>query len=167
MLMAGDQPLKTHTIVWTAGVTNHPFFKNNNFALTDRGKVEVDEYLQAEPDIYVLGDNANTPYSGFAQTALHDGEFVAENLNRELDGGVRASYAPKEPITVIPVGPHWASVQWGKHTFFGWAGWILRSFADLVGFHSIEAWPKAGEQWITNMGEEDEHCPNCAAKKNA
>ena len=25
--------------MWTAGVTNHPFFKNNGFMLTPRGKV--------------------------------------------------------------------------------------------------------------------------------
>ncbi|HSX32665.1 MAG TPA: FAD-dependent oxidoreductase, partial [Candidatus Saccharimonadales bacterium] len=74
-LMAGPKPLKSETVVWTAGVTNHPFFKENGFKLTERGKVEVNQYLEAEPDIFVLGDNANTLYSGMAQTALHDGDF--------------------------------------------------------------------------------------------
>jgi NADH:ubiquinone reductase (H+-translocating) len=161
MLMAGDKPLKSHTVVWTAGVTNHPFFKENGFKLTDRGKVEVDEYLQAEPDIYVLGDNANTPFSGMAQTALHDGEFVAENVKNQVEGRMPKSYAPKQPISVIPVGPRWASVQWGKRIFSGWPGWILRSLADLKGFHELEGWPKAGEQWLMSMSEDDLDCPNC------
>jgi NADH:ubiquinone reductase (H+-translocating) len=94
MLMAGDRPLKSKTVVWTAGVTNHPFFKDNGFKLTDRGKVEVDEYLQAEPDIFVLGDNANTPYSGMAQTALYDGRFVAKNIQRQMDGALPEAYTP-------------------------------------------------------------------------
>lgn len=163
-LMAGDKPIQTETVVWTAGVTNHPFFKENNFKLTERGKVEVDEYLQAEPDIYVLGDNANTPYSGLAQTALYDGEFIAENIARQTEGKMPASYVPKEPISVIPVGKNWASVQWGQRHFNGYSGWILRLLADLVGFHDLESWPKAGEQWLQSMGEEDFDCPSCTKK---
>lgn len=163
-LMAGDKPLQSHTVVWTAGVTNHPFFKENSFKLTDKGKVEVDQFLQAEPHIFVLGDNANTPFSGSAQTALHDGKFVADNLERGLHGQTPESYAAKPPISVIPVGPHWASVQWGKAIFSGLLGWILRWVADLRGFHDLQSWPKAGEQWITAMGEEELDCPQCANK---
>lgn len=161
MLMAGDKPLKSETVVWTAGVTNHPFFKQNNFTLTERGKVEVDEYLQAEPNIFVLGDNANTPFSGLAQTALHDGSFVAENIKRQTEGNVMRSYHAKRPITVIPVGKNWASVEWGERHFNGYIGWILRSLADLIGFHDLQSWPKAGEQWITSMSDEDMDCPGC------
>lgn len=165
MLMAGDVPLKSHTVVWTAGVTNHPFFKENTFKLTEKGKVEVDEYLQAEPGMFVLGDNANTQFSGTAQTALHDGKFVAGNIERHLHGQHPEAYIPKEPISVIPVGPHWASVQWGRAVFSGWMGWVLRSLADLRGFHDLESWPKAGEQWITAMSEEALDCPNCHERK--
>ncbi|HJQ08678.1 MAG TPA: FAD-dependent oxidoreductase [Candidatus Saccharimonadales bacterium] len=162
MLMAGGKPLQSHTVVWTAGVTNHPFFKDNGFKLTERGKVEVDDYLQAEQNIYVLGDNANTPFSGMAQTALHDGNFVAHNIMREAEhGDMPKSYTPKEPITVIPVGSGWASVQWGKRNFSGFAGWVLRLLADLIGFHDLQSWAKAGEQWLISMDEEELNCPNC------
>ncbi len=164
-LMAGDKPLKSHTIVWTAGVANNPFFKANNFALTDRGKVQVDEYLQAEPGIFVIGDNAATQYSGLAQTALYDGIFVAKNIIRTLEGNEPEAYVPKEPVYVIPAGKNWASVQWGKRHFNGYIGWILRSLADLIGFHDLESWPKAGEQWIRSMEDESLNCPDCA--KNA
>lgn len=154
-LMLGDMKLPSHTVVWTAGVTNHPFFKDNNFELAGRGKVTVNEYLEAEPDIYVLGDNADTQYSGQAQTALYDAEFVAHNLSAQQDGEQPSAYVPKEPITVIPVGPRWASVQWGKRHFTGFLGWILRQLADLIAFHDLQSWPKAGEQWMTSMGEDD------------
>lgn len=168
-LMAGDMTLKSHTIVWTAGVANNPFFKENDFKLSDRGKVEVDEYLQAEPGIFVLGDNANTPYSGLAQTALYDGEFVAEHIIRLAEGKTSAPYKPKQPISVIPVGKGWASVEWGRHHFSGFIGWILRSLADLIGFHDLETWPNAGEQWLESMEEETLKCPHCgipSGKKN-
>ncbi len=160
-LMVSGEPIQSRTVVWTAGVTNNPFFKANNFKLTERGKVEVDEYLQAEPDIIVLGDNANTQYSGMAQTALHDAEFAIKNIERVLDGDMPESYTAKQPVSVIPVGPRWAAVQWGNQNFTGWVGSVLRSLADLVAFHDLESWPKAGQQWVTSMQEGDNECPTC------
>jgi NADH dehydrogenase len=165
-LMLGDKTLQTETIVWTAGVTNHPFFKDNGFRLNERGKVEVNTYLETEPDIFVMGDNANTMYSGMAQTALYDAEFVADNIKRELEDDQPKEYVPKKPISVIPVGPRWASVEWGKRHFTGYIGWILRQLSDLVAFHDLQSWPKAGEQWMTSMEVENLDCPNCSSKKS-
>ncbi len=162
--MFGDKNLPSKTVVWTAGVTNHPFFKDNNFRLTERGKVEVNSYLETEPDIFVMGDNANTLYSGMAQTALHDGRFVARNIMHELKGNQPKEYEPDQPISVIPVGPYWASVEWGKRHFSGFTGWLLRIAADLRGFGELESWPKAGEQWMQSLSEEELDCPNCTKK---
>ena len=160
-LTVNGKPIRSHTVIWTAGVTNHPFFKDNNFVLTNRGKVATDIYLQAEDGIYVIGDNANTPYSGLAQTALHDGDFVAQNLRRKLSDKEPKSYMVKRPITVIPAGEHWAAVIWGKVRLYGWIGYTLREAADLLGFHDLEPWAKAGKQWFTEFSSE-ESCPVCA-----
>lgn len=163
-LMVNGEPISSSTVLWTAGTANHPFFKANNFSLTDRGKVNVDAYLQAEPDIYVVGDNANTEFSGLAQTALHNGIFVAEDIERRHNNLARKEYKPKKPITVIPVGSHWATVEWGKQTFAGFFGWLLRAAADWVGFHDLEPWWRASAQWMTEFGEEED-CPTCNPSK--
>ena len=160
-LTVSGKPIRSHTVVWTAGVTNNPFFKDNGFTIMGRGKVATDIYLQAEPDIFVMGDNANMPYSGLAQTALRDGTFVAKNLKRRASGWKLKSYAAKQPITVIPCGPRWAAVVWGKLRMYGWIGWFLRESADLVGFHDLEPWKRATKQWYTEFTEEDD-CPTCA-----
>jgi NADH dehydrogenase len=39
-LMVGGKPIQSHTIVWTAGMANNPFFVENNFSFGPRGKVE-------------------------------------------------------------------------------------------------------------------------------
>jgi NADH dehydrogenase len=161
-LLVNGKPIRSHTVVWTAGVTNHPFFKTNNFVLTARGKVATDVYLQAEDNVYVIGDNANTPYSGMAQTALHDGEYVADSLKRKAKGKEPKSYTVKRPATVIPAGEHWAAVLWGKLRLYGWLGYALREAADIVGFHHLEPWDVAGKQWFTEFSTE-ESCPVCAA----
>lgn len=160
-LMVSGKPIRSHTVIWTAGVTNNPFFVQNNFGVNRRGKVAVDVYMQAEPDIFVIGDNANTPYSGLAQTAIHDGTFVAKNLKRRQSGKNLRSYNARKPITVIPAGRHWAATIWGQFRIYGWLGWMLREAADLVGFHDFEPWRKAFDQWFIELGEE-ETCPVCA-----
>lgn len=161
-LTVNGKPIRSHTVIWTAGVTNHPFFSENKFALMGRGKVAVDIYLQTEPDIFVIGDNANTPYSGLAQTALRDGTFVARNLKRRANGRHLKSYVAHEPITVIPAGPRWAAVIWGKLRIYGWLGYALREAADLVGFHDLEPWAKATKQWYSEFTTDD-GCEICAA----
>ena len=161
-LTVSGKPLQSHTVVWTAGVTNHPFFNENDFTTTKRGKVATDVYLQAEENIFVLGDNANTPFSGMAQTAVIDGAFVANNLKRRVHGRSFKSYKAKEPWTVIPVGRHWALASRGGFRTYGILGWLLRVTSDFVGFHDYEPWQEAGKQWLTEFGRE-ETCKTCQA----
>jgi hypothetical protein len=69
------------------------------------------------------------------------------------------AYTPKRPISVIPVGEHWASVTYKTFTLNGWLGWLLREAADFIAFHDLESWPKA-RQWTTGL-ETEESCPEC------
>ncbi|HSX35242.1 MAG TPA: NAD(P)/FAD-dependent oxidoreductase [Candidatus Saccharimonadales bacterium] len=164
-LIVGDSSIPTTTVIWTAGVTNNPFFQDNGFKMTDRHKVEVNEFMQAEENIYVLGDNANTPFSGMAQTALHDGEVVAGNIARIAAGKAPVAYKPKKPISVIPVGRNWAALEWGSITTSGLVGGFLHLFVDLIGFHDLQNWPKATGQWMRSKKEGDQEvCALCADK---
>jgi NADH dehydrogenase len=155
--------LQSKTVIWTAGVTNHPFFSANGFGVTDRGKVIVDEFLAAEDNIYVLGDNADTQFSGMAQTAIHDAQFVAANLIRLADGKKRQTYKVAQPAYATPVGPLWAALLWGRVHTFGWLGWVLRSAADFVGYRDFESAIKASKHWTAGFGEE-QTCIICANK---
>lgn len=162
-LKVSGRMINSHTVVWTAGVTNHPFFKVNKFKINDNGKVKVDEHLQAEPNIYVLGDNADTLYSGMAQTGLHDAIYVSSVISQRLDNKPIESYKPEKPVYVVPVGPHWAAVQWKNIRLYGWLGWVIRNLAEIAAFHYYEPWWKASEQWIKEL-ETVETCPVCASK---
>ena len=165
-LTVSGKPIRSHTVIWTAGVTNHPFYAANHFIMMGRGKVAVDVYLQAEENIFVLGDNANTPYSGLAQTALADGHFVAENLKRRAEGKDMKGYKVRKFVTVIPAGPKWAAVIYGNLHLYGWIGHALRSVADLIGFHDLEPWREATKQWFTEFGHQ-ETCQVCTIAQMA
>ena len=160
-LIVSGHSIKSHTVVWTAGVTNHPFFKANEFMMSERGKVVVDNYMAAEDHVYVIGDNADTEFSGMAQTALYDAVFVANNLRRASRGKNLRTYKPKRPIYVTPVGPRWAAVAWGQLQLFGLVGWLLRSAADFVGYSDYEPWWRASKHWLAEEQSGEEDCPIC------
>ena len=153
--------INTRTVVWTAGMANNPLFaKHKLFKQAKGGKVEVDKYLQAANDIFVIGDSAATKYSGMAQTALYDADFVADNLKRTASGREPHEYKPKKPIYAIPVGPRWSAVRWGKLEIYGRLGWLLRRLADLRLYIHFLPIKKALTVW--NYGIEiDEDCEIC------
>jgi NADH:ubiquinone reductase (H+-translocating) len=162
-LMVDNKPIRSHTVIWTAGVTNNPFFQEQGFQLATNHKVRVDQFLQAEPGIYVIGDNADTPYSGMAQVAIDDAKFVAHNLQRIADGKDPRPYLAKKPIYVMPAGPQWAAVLWGRFRIYGKLGWLLRRAADFIAYHDYEPWKMAFDRWIDESDSED-LCHVCSGK---
>ena len=159
-LMVSGKPITSKTVIWTAGTSNHPFFTANTFTMADHGKVAVNGQMRSEKDIYVIGDNASTPFSGLAETAIRDAIFIAEDIGRRIHRQSPKTYHQRPPITVVPVGHNWAAVEWKGKSLTGQVGWWLREAADWVAFHDIEPWWKATEQWMTEFGSE-ETCPTC------
>ena len=166
-ILVNNKLIQSHTVIWTAGTANNPFFAANNFFLSANHKVATDVYLQAEPDIFVLGDNANTPYSGMAQTAIYDAKFLTNNLKRRARGRKLKSYYPKQPITVIPASEGWAGISWGRLRIYGWLGWLLRQAADARAFKDFEPWRKSLPQWFSYSSSESVLCPICAKHYSA
>ncbi len=159
-LTVSGEEIATDTVVWTAGTGNNPFFKDNDFTINERGKVVVDGSLRSEEGIYVLGDNAATPYSGLAQIAIHDGHFAAHDILRRFNSEEPKAYKVAPPITVVPVGPHWAAVEWRGFGIHGWIGWVLRLAADWIGFKDLEPVLPATKQWMYEFGGEED-CATC------
>lgn len=161
-LAVGDEQISTQTVVWTSGVSNNPFFAANAapFKLAKNGKVETDEFLQGAPSIYVIGDNAFTPYSGLAQTALHDADTVAKNIKRQTRHQRPKRYKPRVPPMVVPAGKQWAVFEWGPVVFGGRLGHWLRRAADFVAYNDLLPPTKAWKLW-RSASRLEESCPVC------
>jgi NADH:ubiquinone reductase (H+-translocating) len=144
-LIVSGRPIKSHTVIWTSGVANSPFFKANadQFKLSPNGKVIVDAHMRDSKDVYVIGDNAFTQYSGLAQTALRDGVFVAKHILKESN----KKYVAKLPPVVIPVGENWAVFEYKKIRFGGWLGALVRQAADFIGYKDILPFGQALGVW--------------------
>lgn len=156
-----DGDLDSHTVVWTAGVKNHPLFsKYPQIFKLDHGKVVVDEYLRAATNTYVIGDSAAVEFAGLAQTALYQGEFVANHLTRLNRGKQPKPFTPKRPPTSIPVGPFWGAVILGKRRFYGFIGWKLRKLIDLKMFSQFLPLGVLLARWRYSA-DKIETCPVC------
>ncbi|MEO5949708.1 MAG: FAD-dependent oxidoreductase [Candidatus Saccharimonas sp.] len=161
LIVSGDA-VESHTVIWTSGVSNHPFFTNNpdTFKLTPKGRVEVDVYLRASEHIYVIGDNAATTYTGLAQTALHNADFVARTIRAVYEGAPTTIYHPRLPVQAIPVGRNWAVIEWRFIRIYGWIGAVIRRFADLRGYTELLPVNTALSAWrAANTYEDDYFAP--------
>lgn len=164
-LLISGKPLASHTVIWTSGVANNPLFSAHPgiFTLAKNGRVVVDKYLRAAKGIYVLGDNAATPFTGLAQTALHDATFLAQNFRRRANGQSMKAYKAVQPPSVVPVGSNWAAFEWKKLRLYGWPASVIRRAADLMGYHDILPIGQAIRPWAAaRQHEKDFFAPATA-----
>jgi NADH dehydrogenase len=88
-LSNGDR-IRTHTVVWTAGVKANPVLSRFGLPLDERGRVQVDEALRVEGHVNVwsLGDAARVPNRATpgafdpptSQHALRQARRLAKNI---------------------------------------------------------------------------------------
>jgi len=158
-LTVNGKPLSSHTIIWTSGVANNPFFAGNadHFELAKNGKVVVNEYLRTKDGVHIIGDNAFTPFSGLAQTALHDAHFVAKNISRHQKSKRLKKYKAVMPPVVVPVGENWAAFEWRFIRLYGWPAGLLRKAADVIGYHDILPLGRALGEWRAQTVVEDDY----------
>lgn len=142
--------LKTHTVIWTAGMANNPLCGENAkvFTLGPRGKVVVDANLAARPHVWVGGDSAATEHSGWGQTAAYDGRYIATNLQRAASAQDPLPYRPPQPVGAIPVGPNWCAVSASDRQLYGYRGWMVRRWLDLDLYRQIMPNKLALRAWL-------------------
>ncbi len=119
---------------WSAGAMQSDLIRQNtSFSLSPRKKVIVDATLQVQgiADVYVLGDNAETQFSGLAQIAEQDGAYVARAIIQKNKNTTPEIYTPRKPIYVIPIGDYFGILGIRGHIFTGLLPWILRYAVDM------------------------------------
>ena len=163
-LNVDGRSIPTHTVIWTAGVTNNPFFKNNEnqFSLNEKGKVAVDEFLRVDEHCFVIGDNAAVPRSGLALSAIRNARYTADAIMRELEDKKLKPAKYPDSAMAVPLGSNQAVFQWKKLIFAGVLGGLLRISADLIGYSDVLGWKQAISIWL-RRDDYEEVCPICRA----
>ncbi len=161
-IIINGKDIPSHTVVWTSGVANHPFFKEHSdvFSLAPNDKVIVDEQLKASKDIYVIGDNAGTTFSGLAQTAIFDGIFVAKSISAEAHHEILPRYSARKQPVVVPVGHNWAILEYGSIRITGPIASFIRRCADMIGYLDFMPFPAALKLFLAES-QHEEDCETC------
>ncbi|MCA9344525.1 FAD-dependent oxidoreductase [Candidatus Saccharibacteria bacterium] len=161
-LQTSNGKIPTDTVIWTAGTTTNPFFNKNKqvFTIAKNSKVSVNEHLEVSNSIYVIGDNADTKYSGLAQTAIKHADFVAKDIKAKLNNSSRPHHYESKPIQIVPVGKKRAILQYGSFTLSGRLIAPIRSLADYIGYSDVLGWLRALTIW-TNADQNEFDCPIC------
>lgn len=162
-LIVNGRQLQSKTVIWTAGVSSNPFYQANKtqFILNKKNQVIVDSHLRSDHSLYVIGDNAVTPYSGLGITAVHNATYVAKELSSILNNHKPEKiYKPLVPAVVIPVGARWAIFSYKNIIIKGFIGSLIRSAADLVAYTDIAGFIYGFKIW-RKSGEYEEKCALC------
>lgn len=161
ILIAGKK-YPTQTAVWTSGVTNHPFFKKHSdvFELAPNGRVVVDSHMMAAPNIYVIGDNAATPFTGLAWTALTDAKYVADHLARVHSERASVAVKHRSFVSGVPAGDSWAYVEKSGIYAAGKLGAWFRRRVELDGYLQLLPRQTAIKAWRAHDIIEEE-CAMC------
>ena len=164
-IIISGKDIPSKTIVWTSGVSNHPFFKAHGdvFELAPNGRVVVNEHLEALEDVFVIGDNAATKFTGLAQTALHDALFVAKVIRARLQSRPLPTYKAVMPPVVVPAGKNWAIFEWHGIRLSGRIAAMLRRASDVIGYHDVFPIGLTFGAFMAAYNEQEE-CPTCAIK---
>lgn len=131
-----DVSLNAKTIVWTGGVMPNPLYASVQSFECVKGRVNVDEFLQAKNciDVYIAGDGANTERAGLAQTAMHDGKYLAKLFKAKALSRSWPKYKQAKTGYVIPIGSNWAMMVFGQFVWAGLIPGIVRYFIDVEYF---------------------------------
>jgi NADH dehydrogenase len=107
VVLDNGQEIRAENVVWTAGNRPNVKLTDLDLPLTKRDGVIADEHLRVpdRPGVWAIGDSAAIPYGDgqvvppTAQAAVQEGQVVARNILRAIDGT-----GELEPFEYRPLG---------------------------------------------------------------
>jgi NADH:ubiquinone reductase (H+-translocating) len=143
----GDESIRTHNVVWAAGVTASPLGKKLGLPTDRVGRVviEKDLTIPGHPEVYVIGDlsaledEKGKPLPGVAPVANQMGAHAAANLKRTILGQPRKPFHYVDKGSMATIGRRAAIMETAGIRMSGWIAWMAWLFIHimfLVGFRN-------------------------------
>lgn len=129
------------TVLWTSGVRVPDVVASLDVAHGRGGSIEVDVCLQVptHPGVYAAGDNASVkdartgqPVPLLAATATRQGEVVAENIGRALQGKPPKPYVFQDMGSYVTLGRQAGVAEYQKLVLTGLPGWLAWRLIHVV-----------------------------------
>jgi NADH dehydrogenase len=140
----GDR-LRTNNLIWAAGVKANGLEGIPTAAYGRGGRVKVNRFNQVEgfQNVFALGDLAlmteekyPNGHPQLAQPAMQQGELLAKNFARLLNGQEMKPFTYKDLGSMATIGRNLAVVDlpfWKFQGFFAWMTWMFVHLISIVG----------------------------------
>jgi NADH dehydrogenase len=143
----GDRVIPTRTVLWGAGVQGSPLAQTLGAPLDRAGRVlvEPDLTIPGHKDVFVIGDLAavkqydGSYVPGVAPAAIQEGNHVAYNLDRALEGQPLRAFHYRDKGSLATIGRAAAVADLGKIKmggFLAWIAWLAIHIFFLIGFRN-------------------------------
>ena len=132
--LKSGEVIKTHTLVWGAGIQANPLAKSLGVEPVKGGRIPVnlDLSLKDHPEVFVIGDIAlitdaktNEQLPQLGSVAQQAGRHVGENIERLMKGEKAEPFKYLDKGTMATIGRGAAVVEMPGHgTMTGHAAWL-------------------------------------------
>jgi NADH:ubiquinone reductase (H+-translocating) len=132
--LANGDVVKTHTVIWAAGLQANPVTASLGVKLAPGGRIPVDSQLQLKDhsEVFVVGDIASTmdaksgkPLPGLGSVALQAGRYAGTAIRQLLDRQPLSAFEYVNKGTMAQVGRGAAVVELpGGETLKGSIAWL-------------------------------------------
>lgn len=147
VVTAGGETISVNTVIWAAGVTANNLPSSCGSFEVNRGRICVDEYMQAKntQDIFVIGDMSHYPTPDerglpmTAQIAKQQGIVTGKNIGRLLQDKKLENFVYNEKGLLASLGRFNAIAQVGPIKLKGFFAWILWRAIYL---RTFDSWKK-------------------------
>jgi NADH:ubiquinone reductase (H+-translocating) len=155
--------VRTHTILWGAGVQGSPLARKLSTATgagldkADRILVQPDLTLPGHPEVFVLGDMATflhqtgKPLPGVAQVAMQQGDYAARVIRCRVESKpLPGPFKYSDHGNMATIGRSTAVADLGWVSFNGYLAWLAWLFIHLFYLIQFENRVLVMFQWAWN-----------------
>lgn len=148
-IVLGDgTTIRTHTLVWSAGVKGSPLAEMLGVALQRGGRMPIHATMQVigVPDVYAVGDMvyledaAGNPYPMLIPVAQQQGELAAKNILAELAERPLAEFSYYDRGIMATIGRRravaWIFNRVKLSGYIAWLAWLVLHLLTLLGFRN-------------------------------
>ena len=161
VLSTGER-VRARTVCWTAGVKPPAIVRQLGLALTDSGRIEVDETMRVkgQDNVWAIGDAAavpdparrrRAPSPPTAQHAIRQGRVAGDNIAARLSGGRARPFRYRTLGVFVDLGQHKAVATMLGLRLRGFPAWFAARSYHLAMMPGMARRVRLGIDWAVGL----------------
>jgi NADH:ubiquinone reductase (H+-translocating) len=170
VVLSDGREIMTRAVVWAGGIQGAGLVERTGLTAGHGGRLDVNADLTVEghPEVYALGDTANTldpggaPFPQLGSVAMQAGKCAAANILADIEGRPRQAFAYRDKGIMAMIGHNAAIAAMGKTrrevhgvpAFMAWLGvhaFLLQGFRARANAFRVWTWDYATKSRAASM----------------